>query len=444
MEFRYRYVDYGTAFVRAEAGGDRPDGLKPHELKPHELNENELVVDVGGRCWGYAGYPLPVLDHHFVRDKGGQFPAAAAAVLHRAADVHNTFHDRPVVWLVTHQQPDFDAFAAMFLARQVLLGKVPAAGWEDLGVHPDGWFPGRLEVGGREVREFNWFAPPKRLDDDRRAAVLLAATAAAVDNCKRLGCPRDRTLHSVVYAAAVRGRRLEPDGAEKLLTAAWAAIEAGANPLTDAVPLGDEFVPELALLSRQGELYDRDLRRARKAVVFVPQAKPVVDFHDWYGRVAGPDAPPLDPDAAAPTEPPLHDTPPRGPVDGVCIRDPECLVFKEWVRQDLANSTTGAGFLFTAVAYSAGRPNNRLNQTDYYFSLDPERSGRADLYPIWQALQAAEVRVLDRRGGEVEYRSHPDGRPWVRSGYESRAGGSTSGRSTTRGTTGRTTSAPSS
>lgn len=82
MQFRYRFVPYGTRFVAAK--GERHARGANHAER--ELFENELAADVGGSCWGHDGETLPVLDHHFYRGDG-QFPSATSAVLHHAARI---------------------------------------------------------------------------------------------------------------------------------------------------------------------------------------------------------------------------------------------------------------------------------------------------------------------------------------------------------------------
>ena len=187
MNFKYRYVGFGTVFVGAK-------GLRMRTISPKEneeeaakdeatLFENELVVDVGGICWGYSGETLCVLDHHFDRPGGDQFPSAAAAVLHQASRLKKHFSDpNASVWLVTHREPDFDALCALFLARGIVQGQLPADAWDPLGLRHDG-------CGGTK-EEINWRNP--RLPDasDRRAALLLAAFASAVDNGWRISCRR--------------------------------------------------------------------------------------------------------------------------------------------------------------------------------------------------------------------------------------------------------------
>ncbi len=113
MNFKYRYVPFGTNFL-AHAG-TRIDG----QAEEAWLFENELVVDVGGVSWGYANEERSILDHHFFRTEG-QYPSAAAAVLHQAHRICERFQhlrdSETHFWLVTHKSPDFDAFCSMYLA----------------------------------------------------------------------------------------------------------------------------------------------------------------------------------------------------------------------------------------------------------------------------------------------------------------------------------------
>ena len=115
--FKYRFVRFGTRFTSA-------DGARPNRsADPAALYRNELAVDVGSVCWGLDGETLPVLDHHFHRAEG-QYPSAAAAVLHNAHNIRELLANKDdEIWLVSHQQPDFDAFSAMYLARQIIAGR---------------------------------------------------------------------------------------------------------------------------------------------------------------------------------------------------------------------------------------------------------------------------------------------------------------------------------
>ncbi len=383
-QFKYRFVPFGTRFAPAP-GAPRTDASE----RPTALHENELALDVGGVCWGYDGELLSVLDHHFHRPTG-QFPSAAAAVLHNAQRIHDRLagHDGDV-WLVAHQQPDFDAFAAMYLARCILTGEAPTEGWEEFGIGPEGWFRG--------AREINWFMPHvAHLPDERRWPVLLAAYAACVDNCRRLSSPKNRSLHSILYAALRRGRNYadETSGATEFFDEAREAIrrpEQRLNPLFDSVLEGSRrFAPELTMLDGQLAAYERDIARSRRALVLLPASSD--SFAQWF--VAARERPLLDAGGKldlAHVEPPNQH---YEQADGIYLRDPECLLFKEWVRGDVENSSMGEGFLFSAVAYSDGRPEARTNATSYFFSLDPERAAGRHLYNVWARLEAAELDAL--------------------------------------------------
>ena len=131
MHYAYRYVKYGPAFTSAP--GLRPPGaLSPGS--DEQLFANELAVDVGSCCHGWDGCDLPVFDHHF--NRAGQFPSAAATVLLNATALQAVVNERmrqggagadATIWLVTHREPDLDAFASMYLARALLERRIPAA-----------------------------------------------------------------------------------------------------------------------------------------------------------------------------------------------------------------------------------------------------------------------------------------------------------------------------
>ena len=280
MEFRYRVVPFGTRF-------EPRTGERPVERRGEArlMYENEVAVDVGAVCWQTSGANRGVLDHHFVPEDTGRqpFPAASAAVLHQAGLVAAAYRDRyETVWLVAHEQPDFDAACAMYLARCVIEGKVPADGWSDVGLKPDRWEPGPKGI-------INWFQP--RLPDDpaRRWPILLAAYAAAVDNCRPIRCPRNRSLHSILYAAVERRGEayIVNDGAHAFfeeVAGALAASTEGLNPLLDSV-LEDSpsFARERRLLDHEEDAYRRDLRRARKTVVFPQRAEE--SYPTWFGAL---------------------------------------------------------------------------------------------------------------------------------------------------------------
>ncbi len=399
--FRYRFVDFGAAFTGAEGIRSEKQGSD----SPYRLFANELVTDVGGICFSGDGQ-LAILDHHFRRD--AQFPAASAAVLHKAKLIRNRFARQDgVFWLVTHKQPDFDAFCSMYLARWILEDPTAIVDWQDCGLHPDGW------EDFNEQRKIKWFAPDLHgVSAERRWPLLMASYASIVDNGQHFPCPRSRALHSILYAALARGRDYlcETSGATELFDEIKVAIrDHKRNPIFDSV-LEDsrEFAPELEMLDREVEAYQRDLRRARKSIVYLQRSEePFTVFFDKLKQT-----PLLDENGGIRSGHLLNDQP-RVATDGIYLRDPECLLFKEWARLDLENSAMGHGFEFTAVAYSSGRPEGNSNHTDYFFALDPERANGRHLYRVWARLQAREVAALRER----QVPEKP-----ARSGFEGRAG----------------------
>ncbi len=280
MRFRYRYVGFGTGFSAAAAPRI---ATRADERDQGFLRENELAVDVGGVCWGHGGVDQPVIDHHFHRADGGQFPSAAAAVLHLAPRIVDRFGGMDGdLCLVTHREPDFDAFCAMYLARCLLEGNIPSAGWDHYGLKPHGWSHGKDEI--------DWFQPRLNgLPPKYRWPVLLAAYAACVDNGRQLACPRSRSLHSILYAAIVRGRDYlnEDSGALEFFQEVTRNIEdpaRGLNPLIDSVlERSETFAPERAMLESEEDAYRRDLRRARPAIVFLQESR--VPFPEWFPKL---------------------------------------------------------------------------------------------------------------------------------------------------------------
>jgi hypothetical protein len=409
MKFRYRYVPFGSKFTAA--AGQRQDAA----AEPKRLFENELAVDVGGVCLGHDS-DLAVIDHHYFRADGRQFPSAAAAVLHQASAIAARFRGRQDdFWLVSHRAPDFDAYSSMYLARCLLEGVIPGDGWEQIGVSAGGW--------SEADRKVDWFGPDVgHLPMERRWPILLAANAAAVDQCRRMACPRERALHSVLYAAWVRGRGYddETSGATELFDEVRASLGNGLNPLYDSVLENSAaFAPELRLLDRELPAYRRDLARSHQSIVHLKKA--ATRFDEWFKLLT---STPLYREDG--TLDPVHlDPPGHGyrQVDAVFLRDPESILFKEWARTDTDNSSMRRGFLFTAIAYSKGRSGNPVNESDYFFSIDPEQAGGMHLYDVWTRLQNAEIRALDaaenvarRERLKIEHRP-------PRAGFEERAEG---------------------
>ena len=78
------------------------------------------------------------------------------------------------LWLVSHRDPDFDAFCAMYLVRSLLEKRVPSDGWGEYLLHPDGWFQGARD------KKIDWFDPNvKDLPSDRRWPAPLEAKRPA-------------------------------------------------------------------------------------------------------------------------------------------------------------------------------------------------------------------------------------------------------------------------
>jgi hypothetical protein len=402
LEFRYRFVDFGTAFQQAEGRREADQG----SVDPASLFSNELVTDVGGTCCN-GNEPLAVIDHHFSRPS--QFPSASAAVLHKAKLIRDRFAGQDgIFWLVTHRLPDFDAFCSMYLARWILSDPDAIVEWRESGLNADGW-----SAGSREV---NWYDPELRgLSAEQRWPLLMASYAAIVDNGRHFPCPRSRALHSILYAALKRGRDYlsESSGATEFLDAVKGAIrDKQRNPRIDSV-LEDnaEFAPELAMLDREVDAYGRDVRRARKVIVYLQRCEHAFDscFNQLKER------PLLAGAGDAPDTAHLLTNHPRVATDGIYLRDPECLLFKEWARLDGEKSSLGRGFEFTAVAYSKGRTNGVANTTDYFFAIDPERANGRHLYGLWAILESTELKLL---------RKHASAKPGIpaRKGFEGRAG----------------------
>ena len=392
LMFRYRYVDLGTVFTGDPRLRDAGDATE----SPATLFANELATDVGGTCWG-SNEPLAVIDHHFSGD--GQFPSASAAVLHKAQLIRDRFapQESDLLWLVTHKSPDFDAFCSMYLARWIIENSDAAIDWQAYGLHPDGW----LDLADRNTKNIDWLKPDlSRVPPEHRWPLLLASFASVLDSRRHVSCPRRRALHSVLYAALKRGRDYlsETSGATEFFDEVRGSLlQNNLNPTFDSVLEGSAvFAPELAMLDRESEAYERDLRRARKSIVYLPQSEaPSPKFFKSPKQVALLQE--QDRSAEVDAEHLLLADTFRIPTSGIYLRDPECLLFQEWARLDLENSSLGAGFEFTAIAASIGRPAGGLNQSDYVFSIDPARASGRHLYTVWSRLQTKEVEGLRGR-----------------------------------------------
>ena len=394
LTFRYRYVDFGTSFT----GDPRIRPAASAADSPSTLFANELVTDVGGTCWG-SNEPLAIIDHHFSVE--GQFPSASAAVLHKAKLIRDKFgrSSFDMIWLVSHKQPDFDAFCSMYLARRIIEAGENETNWETYGLHADAW------VAPAARSKINWFDPDlSHVSPEHRWPLLLAAYASALDGRRRISCPRQRQLNSVLLAALKRGRDYlsETSGATEFFEQAGTLLQQEKlNPLFDSVlENSPEFAPELAMLDPEAEAYQRDVRRARKSVVYLPEAEaPSPRFFKTPREVTLQEHKSAEVNAQ---ELLLADTF-RIPTSGIYLRDPECRFFQEWARLDLDDSPLQSGFEFTAIAHPEGRSEGTINRSDYILTVDPERSNGRHLFTVWSRLETKEVEALrTRREASVE------------------------------------------
>ncbi len=395
LTFRYRYVDIGTVFT-GDPGRRAPEA---DANSPSTLFANEIACDVGGTCWG-ANEPLPILDHHFLQH--AQFPSSCAAVLHKSALIHSKFaHFDDVIWLVTHKDPDFDAFCSMYLVRRMIENDAPNEGWESYGLNSEGWFDTTA------ARKIDWLNPELGgIAGERRWPLLLAGYASLLEARRHISCPLQRQLRSVLYAARKRGRDYlnHTSGATEFFDEVRSVLrEKQLNPIFDSVLEGSvNFAPELAMLDREVDLYQRDLERSRKALVYLPEAEaPSPDFFEHSKRATTPEIS---------AESLLLADSFRIATDGIYLRDPECTLFQEWARVDLDNSSLGAGFEFTAIADPHGIPDAPMNSTEYVFSIDPERANGRHLYTVWSRLETEELNALRRtQESMAEVASRPAG-----------------------------------
>ena len=377
--FRYRYVDVGTVFT----GDSRRRDVQSGQDSPSTLYRNELACDVGGTCWD-ANQPLAILDPRGAARK--QFPSASAAVLHKAAQIRDKFTAEDVVWLVTNNQPEFDALSSLYLARYLIAD--PQAVAATLSYKLDS----ECCPDTTERRSFNWLEPDvSGFPAHYRWPLLLASYASRLEMRLAIPCPRARDLRSVLYAALKRGRDYlsETGGATDFFDEVRRCVEERQlNPAFDSVLEGSlQFAPELAMLDRESEAYERDLKHARKALVFLPEAEaPTPDFFEHPKKRAGTRE--LGGHGLR-----LADSF-RIASDGIYLRNPECALFKEWARLDIENSVLGRGFEFAAIARSHQPTHAASNASQYEFSIDPQTANGRHLYTVWSRLQADEVEAL--------------------------------------------------
>lgn len=372
--FRYRYVDIGTVFTGDSGQRDAADSTN----SPAVLYANELACDVGGSFWG-PGEPQAIIDHR--NSIQTEFPSASAAVLSSTCRIREKFASQDTVWLVTHNEPEFDDFCSMYLARWII---------EDPGAE------GLGRMMAAQGSRIDWVDPDSSgVSPEHRWALLLTTYASAVEMRRAISCPLQRRLRSLLLAAMKRGRDYlsATSGATEFFDEVKAALQRRQlNPMFDSVLEGNAlFAPELVMLDREVQAYARDLERARKAIVYLPESEaPTPDFfeHPKPHAEMGDDL--------------LLEETFRIATDGIYVRDPQCALFGEWARVDVHNSALGKGFEFIAIAYSGGRPTAAANTSDYVFSIDPERADGRHLYTVWSRLQTEEVEALRAPSGEAD------------------------------------------
>lgn len=389
IEFQYDFKPFGTSFK------DKP--------ADKGLTKSAIAVDIGAECYPYSGGRM-VFDHHFERgEKEEVHPSAGCAVFRHAADIlawadaqcaedgdTTTAHR---FRLLAHAGPDFDALCALYLVRTILEDR-----WPEL--------PSYQAILAALQRNpdttARWYTTTIDPSIPCAWAFFLARYSAHVDNCRRITTAREKRLHSVVYAAQARGRSRTTDGMYGLFSDARRRMESdNRDPLCDSIFTADSpYAPELELLEASRSAYSRDLTRSYIETLGIPRAR----------KIDGSDSPSALLPVPLLTSNPLVsgkvEVDPRHTAgnrifrdvvstDCIFLRDPECLLFKEWAREDIENSPLGQGFGFTMVAVSGQHSGSGTrNNSEYYISLDPERAEGRNLYPVWSALQRADIEAI--------------------------------------------------
>lgn len=402
-----RTVRYGCPLTPSTTCFDPKSGKPPEEDR---LYANEIAVDVGGRCWGF-NTEEPIIDHHFVREEGN-YPSAAAAVLHLCGKIaewlENLSPEARSIQIVTHCNPDFDALASVTAVEALIREPMPHLNRDRIGLSEYGWLPA-----GDPPSKINWFSPRGLhvVPASHRWLFYIASVASYSDACKEYAVPVHLRLPAFLEAAACRSRAVWLDEERRVFfDAVRSEIQCGANPLTDVLLASHPgFKRETELLKRVPESYAKDLKQVRISVAPIPIWP---DFVERYRELS--EQPLLQGGTLNRAHVDSQIGEHAEPVDGVYIRDPECILFKTMARQDAANSPSGRGFVFTAIAYSNAKQSVG-NSSDYFFSLDPEAIPGANLYPVWALLQEQEVKTRIEAGCQTETA--------IRVGYEKRAVG---------------------
>jgi hypothetical protein len=420
FQIRHRLVGFGTTFV-ATPGFRTRDALRtrsPQDAQqpPPFLFANELVVDVGSVCRGHAGCQLAVYDHHFHRDDlaahvpgskrevlnygsaGLTLLAAAGMVAEQARALARDGAE--TVWIVTHQDPDFDACCASYLASRLL--RQP----ELADVLVEMLAAVRSLPAKANANPFlDWKTPAwpagfrgTELREEARLLYQLAIYGARVDQCEPDAAPREASLRFLFQAAQERERfAADPGNAGTFFEEVLGVLRRRQlNLLVDAFrPDEGVLAAEIEFVRNQETFYREDMER-RARIISVPVAQATTPFSRWNNAyraalwtpegMAGEAFARL---RAGDPEAPEGCLAQREVLDGVEILGPRCRFFKDWVRQDTSRSPRGQGFRYTAIAYPPGVDGK---PAQYYFSLDPEYAAPRNLhlYDLWATLQLRE------------------------------------------------------
>jgi len=371
-------------------------------------------VGVGGACLGFQGVNEMVFDHHFVRfdiPNSPNFPSTSLTVLYHAMELAKWGQGWSIeepISLFTRHDPEFDSCLAVYLVQRILEEPDLANGWATKV--PDPAFmiqpPGFFGTVPRGKPAFRWRQPEiplverDPLDKMRRALLWLALVASHIETNRPIFAPPDRSVDHLFLAAKHRRRFVGPDARVFFQSLEKRIIEEGFQPLYDGVSPDDvEFSSEIRLLDRQRELYRLDLVRSKKAIVFLSSHNPKrvenLTSEQDKEEVARTEATVVEP-GKAPSRVVGSTvlTNQRVPVDGLFLRDPQCLFFKWFAREDRLGSSLGEGFRFLAVAQSLNkridlqRPNRSRNR----FWIDQEwaRSKKVHILDLLVMLQERE------------------------------------------------------
>ncbi len=369
-----------------------------------------ILLGAGGTCFGHRGCEDFVFDHRFDRFPGPHatnFPSTSLCVIYHAVEIANwvrSLAPEAPVTLHTCHDPEFDACLAVYLVKRILGEPGLAHGWAAKGADEPAMIPPLALMGttprGKPV--FRWRQPEIPLEDRdpldpaRRALLQLAIVASHGEQNRPIDAPPDRSVDLLFLAAKHRRRFAGADASPFFQSMERRIVQERFQPLYDGVVADDpEFAAEVRLLERQRQLYQVDLKRSRRAIVFLAIGPPSADNSTKSGAAvsASHSSGGEKPDEGGQGTTVAHDT--RVPADGVFLRDPQCLFFRHLARADRENSRLGQGFRFIALANSLSKraENLRPNRSRYRFSIDAEwaRPQKIHLVDLWTRIQQREA-----------------------------------------------------